>query len=155
MTPRFLKFCDSFVLDWECDWPRQTDGDPSDDPDDPGGYTRWGIDASSHPSVNVRDLTHAQALVIYFGEWTREGIESMPDKLGEAFFDSCVNCGFPRARTFLEKSNTAGGLISARENFYRRLVKSRPKFKKYLRGWLNRTTYGDDDRPSLRHFLLV
>lgn len=155
MTPRFLKFVNGFVLEWECNWPRQTDGDPSDDPNDPGGYTKWGIDTTSHPGVDVRNLSHGGALDIYLKEWTAEGIEDMPDRVGEAFFDAAVNCGTRRARQFMNASNDVGGQITARENFYNRLVRARPQFREDLRGWLDRTSYGDDERPSLRHFLLV
>jgi hypothetical protein len=140
MTPRFAKFTDGFVLEWECDWPRDKSGQLSNDPKDPGGLTRWGIDKRDHPSVDVRNLDHVGALAIYWDEWANEGVESMLPKCGEAFYDAAVNCGLARARQFAQESADVHGMIDAREAFYRRLARARPPLKKFLSGWLNRTT---------------
>lgn len=139
MTTRFLNFCNGFVLPHECGWPSDKSGQPSNDPRDPGGYTRFGIDQRSHPNVDVRDLTYPQALDLYAQDWTTDGCETMAPKLGEVFYDAAVNCGLSRAKQFLAASTGWSDYIDAREAFYRRLVKARPALSKFLPGWINRT----------------
>jgi hypothetical protein len=138
-------FLDGFVLKWECDWPRRRDGELTVDPDDPGGATRWGIDQSSHPHVDVRNLSYADAVAIYASEWTADGCDSLSDKVAQVQFDAAINCGLSRARTFLSGTDWSAA-IDARDAFYRRLAAARPRLAKFLPGWLNRTA-------DLRHFL--
>ena len=109
------------------------------DPDDPGGATKFGIDQASHPDVDIRNLTQAQAMQIYWDSyWSRNHCDNMPYPLGEAFFDVCVNNGRSRADQLLAVSSDAASFLTARDAFYRRLAKFRPKSAKYLQGWLNR-----------------
>ena len=140
MTQRFNAFI-PFVLKWECDYPSDKSGQFSDDKSDPGGRTRWGIDASSHPGVDIVNLTCEDALAIYFEEWKKEGIEAMAPKLGECFYNCCVNCGVSRAQKILALAS--GGswsdFIDYQESFYTKLAANRPSLAKFLKGWLNRT----------------
>jgi lysozyme family protein len=138
MTPRCANFL-PFVLKWECNWPEDKTGELSNDPRDPGGLTRWGIDQRAHPAVDVRNLTYDDATAIYAQEWNKEGCEALAPRLGEAFYDACVNCGLSRANQFLVASSDWQGFIDAREAFYRRLAAARPALGKFLEGWLNRT----------------
>jgi lysozyme family protein len=133
MTPRFLKFI-PFIFKWE--------GGYDNDPDDPGGETKYGIDKRSHPGVDIKSLTKDQATGIYWEEWQRDGCEDLPGKLGEVFFNACVNCGIGRANklmTSMRSPGDAAAFLNGQEDFYRRLVAARPALRKYLRGWLNRT----------------
>ena len=109
------------------------------DPDDPGGATKFGIDQRSHPNVNIRNLTLDQATQIYWEEyWQKNHCEDMPYPLGEAYFDTCVNAGRGRADQLLTITRDAAKYIDAKDAFYRRLAAKRPKSRKYLKGWLNR-----------------
>ena len=45
------------------------EGDPSDDPDDPGGETKYGISKRTYPAVDVASLTKEQAIGIYRRDW--------------------------------------------------------------------------------------
>jgi len=143
-----------FVMKAECDYPNDPTGQYSNDPQDPGGETRWGCDKRSHPLVDIASLTYEGALDIYQLEWNSDGIEAMNQPLGEAHFDACVNCGVSRAQKFLSAcGGSASSYIDQREAFYRRLVAywqsiGKPDPAKFLDGWLNRT--GD-----LRKFLDV
>ena len=132
MTPRFLEFM-PFIFQWE--------GGYENDPDDPGGETNYGIDKRSHPAVDIRRLTKAGALEIYWSDyWRKNGCESMPASLGEVFFNCCVNCGAGRARKLLTGSNnSAAAFLDNQEAYYRRLAEARPASRKFLKGWLNRT----------------
>ena len=124
-----------FIFKWE--------GGYDNDPDDPGGETKFGIDKRSHPNVVIRNLTKESAMDIYWREyWQRNGCEAMPSPLGEVFFNCCVNCGAGRARRILagvEHEGAAGGFLDLQEAYYRRLANARPVLEKFLKGWLNRT----------------
>ena len=110
------------------------------DPDDPGGATKYGIDQRSHPKEDIKNLTEDRAKEIYYSEyWNSNRCEKMVYPLGEAFFDTCVNCGRGRADKLLQISRSAAGFLNARDDFYRRLADARPRSRKYLTGWLNRT----------------
>ena len=109
------------------------------DPDDPGGATKFGIDRRSHPKEDIRNLTEARATQIYWEDyWQANRCEKMPFPLGEAFFDTCVNNGRDRAAKLLAISRDTKGFLDARDDFYRRLAQARPASRKYLKGWLNR-----------------
>ena len=131
---RFTAFM-PFIFKWE--------GGYDNDPDDPGGETKYGIDKRSHPEVDIRNLTREGALEIYWrAYWVKYGCEWLAGPVGEVFFNACVNCGAGRARQLLAATPTphsGGGFLDAQEAFYRRLVAARPALGKYLKGWLNRT----------------
>lgn len=133
MSPRFLAMI-PFLWQWE--------GTKfENDPDDPGGATKYGIDQRSHPKENIRAMTEARAKEIYWNEyWQRYGCEDRPYPLGEVVFNCCVNAGWGRAqKIFAAGAMDAAAFLDEQENFYRRLAAARPKSQKFLKGWLNRT----------------
>lgn len=110
------------------------------DPDDPGGATKYGIDQRSHPTVDIRNLTAEEAREIYWREyWNENKCGELPFPLGEVHFDACVNVGAGQAKKFLTRSQSSKEYLTLREDFYRRLAVQKPRMKKYLKGWLNRT----------------
>jgi lysozyme family protein len=151
-----------FVLDAE--------GGYDNDPDDPGGETKYGIDKRSHPDVNIKALTVEQAKNIYFAEyWMQFNCEQFAKPVGEVYFDCCVNTGAKQANKFLQRAvdtapdgvigvktleavacrnaqETALKMIDQRQAFYDNLAKSKPKLSKFLRGWTNRNI-------NLKHFI--
>lgn len=132
MSPRFLHMI-PFLWEWE--------GTVfENDPDDPGGATKYGIDQRTHPKENIRALTEERAKEIYWESyWQANQCEDLPAPLGEVFFNACVNCGPKRARQLLAVSGRdALKFLDAQTGFYEGLVRARPKSQKYLRGWLNR-----------------
>lgn len=135
-----------FVFKWE--------GGYDNDPDDPGGETKYGIDKRSHPHENIKELTKERATEIYrIHYWDGFKCERLPAGMGEVYFNCCVNCGPGRAAQFLRISgestaSAAAHFIDALEAFYKRLAAARPASKKYLKGWLNRTV-------DLRKFLAL
>jgi hypothetical protein len=146
-SKRFLAFL-PFVFEWECVYKKGHYGDMNyvtweDEDGDPGGITKYGIDQRAHPHVDIKNLTQAQATEIYWTDyWTKYNCESYEDKLGEAYFNCCVNAGSGRAKILLARCNNKTGdeFITQQEKFYRNLVDEKPKFSKFLKGWLNRTT---------------
>jgi lysozyme family protein len=60
---------------------------------DSGGVTKYGIDQASHPGVDIRNLTRAGAILIYWQEWYKYNIQALPEKIAIAQFDVRVNGG--------------------------------------------------------------
>jgi len=116
-----------------------------DDPDDPGNTgskyrgTKYGIDARSHPNVDIKNLTADQATDIYWNEWVKDGCEHLETPLNWVFFDAAVNCGLGRAQQFLNASaRDAKKFQQERIDFYIRLADQKPKLRKFEKGWLAR-----------------
>lgn len=123
-----------FIFEWE--------GEVyENDPDDPGGATKFGIDRRSHPGVDIKNLTKDHALEIYWKEWQEDGCESKGSPFAEVFFNCAVNMGLGRAIQFDKgvKDEDARGFLDLQESYYRRLAAGHRNFQKFLRGWLNRT----------------
>jgi len=135
-SDRFNKFVPSFILPHE-------GGKFEHDPDDPGGDTKWGIDASSHPGVNIAALSRDGALDIYWDEWEKENIETLPYPLGEIYFNCCVNSGIGEAhkilvRETLRRSPYPSSFLDDYDNVYKEIVANHPNREKFLKGWLQR-----------------
>jgi lysozyme family protein len=132
MTGRF----EQQIIPWLFTWEGTT---YENDPDDPGGATKYGIDQRSHKNVDIRNLTAEGATQIYWDEYVSTGSLKMRVPMDWFFFNACVNCGKSRADKLMVQSNeTAYGFLSAQKSFYIGLVNTCPTSKKYLRGWLNR-----------------
>jgi len=133
MEQRFLDFL-PFIFEWE-------GTTYENDPDDPGGATKFGIDQRSHPGVDIENLTEDQATDIYWAEWQSDGCESKGSPFAEVFFNCAVNMGLGRAKQFDAEvvDEDASGFLDIQENYYRQLSSNHKNFQKYLHGWLNRT----------------
>lgn len=148
---RFDEFFD-WLMGWEGRY-------YENDPDDPGGETKYGIDKRSHPHLNIRKLTEAEAKDIYWREyWTPMAAEQFPWRLAWVLADIAVNNG--RTRAIIWGQELAGAevdgrlgpktiaawkkdharlgkaLLDRRERFYNAIATGRRK--KFLKGWLNR-----------------
>lgn len=134
MNPRFLAFM-PFIFEWEGE-------EYENDPHDPGGATKFGIDQRSHPGVDIKNLTKDQATDIYWSEWIADGCDEKGSPFAEVFFNCAVNMGLSRAKQFDAGVNgeDAKGFLDLQESYYRKLASSHKNFQKYLKGWLNRTT---------------
>lgn len=148
----FLKFM-PFIFEWECVYKKGHWGDMAyvtweDEDGDPGGVTKYGIDQRAHPHTDIKNLTQEQATSIYWSVyWLGNGCDKLAAGLAECYFNCCINAGAGRAKKILSQgAKTADEFIKAQEAFYESLVESKPKFKKFLNGWLNRT-------HALRKFL--
>lgn len=135
------------------------------DPDDPGGATKYGIDQRSHPNVDIANLTREQAHEIYLSEFGISRAASLPEPFAEVYFDFVVNAGENAAGKALQRAlgmSVIDGIVGAktmaefkaqvandgiasvlarftheRATFYRRLG-GNWKRAKYLNGWLRR-----------------
>ena len=87
-----------FILPHETEFRRGHFGDydysvTEDVAGDSGGLTKFGIDQSSHPNVDIAALDKAGAVEIYHDEWRAHNLDALPDKLAIAAFDVWVNGG--------------------------------------------------------------
>lgn len=75
------------------------------DPNDPGGETKFGISKKAHPNVDIKNLTREGALAIYKSEYVEKPgfLQVSDDKLREQLVDFGVNSGPKRAISFLQE----------------------------------------------------
>lgn len=75
------------------------------DPQDPGGETKWGISKRSYPGVDIRNLTRDGARAIYqLDFWDRIHASSMPDGVAFQLFDFALNSGIETAVRYLQRA---------------------------------------------------
>ncbi|MGB8352633.1 MAG: glycosyl hydrolase 108 family protein [Chthoniobacteraceae bacterium] len=171
MTSNFPKAL-TFVFENECAYQPNHYGDLDfvvweDVPGDTGGLTKWGIDQASHPHLDIKALTQADATQIYHDqEWTKCRCDDLPDGYDIAIFDIAVNNGMGTAIQLLQRALNesgdlslaidghiglrtlaaahAGGppalrrLLLERQKHYYDIVTTHPGQMKFLKGWLTR-----------------
>ena len=117
-----------FVLKWE--------GGYSNDPNDPGGETKYGISKRSYPELDISKLTLKQAKKIYYENyWLKTGCDELPYPFNIVVFDTAVNMGRRRALEFLDVCNDWRDYLLLRLYTYSKFKQA----KLYFRGWANRT----------------
>lgn len=132
MTALFRNKVIPFLWEWE-------GTTYENDPDDPCGATKYGIDQRSHKDVDIKNLTEDQAIEIYWSEWLRCGCDHLPYPLNWVFFDTAVNLGVGRASEFLKESNgDVNKFLDLRIDKYRQIGRDRPRSQKFVNGWVNR-----------------
>lgn len=144
-----------------------SEGGYVDDPDDPGGPTKYGIATNSNSEalkalgVQVRDLTYDQAKQIYYRKYylasCSEQIARRSIRLAYLHFDTAVNMGVGRAAIFFRQVFPGKSFFSFegagknakfwqtkfdqyfehRMAFYKQIKKG-GGWKKYGKGWTNR-----------------
>ena len=74
----------------------------TDDPEDRGGLTKFGISQRSYPNVDIRNLTEQQAKEIYKRDfWDKVKADDIQSQeMAENLFDTAVNMG-PRTASRL------------------------------------------------------
>jgi lysozyme family protein len=110
------------------------------DPNDPGGETKYGISKKAYPNVDIKNLTIDGAKAIYKRDyWDAINADSLPPAVRYAAFDTAVNMGVGIARRFVQESggdlNKFSELRRAR---YAMLIQRNPRLAKFQRGWNNR-----------------
>ncbi len=142
MTP-FDRALD-FVLRWE------GGAGITDDPDDPGGLTKYGISKRANPDIDIRALTEERAKAIYRERyWEGFDGDALPWPLCLAAMDYAVNSGVGRAEQAIASLSgdpmsapvmAAYELTAARMAFLLDLAQRRRRSRKYVRGWMNRVS---------------
>ena len=130
----------------------QREGGYVNDPDDIGGETNKGITYRTYNAYrkskglkpqSVKYITESEVEDIYYNNYYKaSGADKIFDpKLSAYVFDTAVNMGVSRAKTFLCQSNgDADKFEKLRRAKYDEFVKAKPSQKKYLQGWNNRVT---------------
>lgn len=80
------------------------EGGYANDPNDPGGETKYGISKRSYPNLDIKNLTLDQAKSIYKRDyWDLWMCDALPWRLAIFFFDCAVNQGPDTAIRLLQK----------------------------------------------------
>lgn len=113
------------------------EGGYSNDPDDPGGETKYGICKRFYPHLDIKNLTRAEAEAIYKTDyWDRVGCPALPWPTDLIVFDTAVNHGVSFAASVADSSPV--DILFKRLARYTDIVGRRPASAKFLRGWVNR-----------------
>ena len=135
------------------------------DPDDPGGETKYGIAKKFNPDVDIKNLTIEGAKEIYHEKyWKPSKADQLPDRLKHIYFDMVVNFGQGGAVRVLQQAAVSkghdikvdGGIgpntIKAIQNVetdrvrayrvlkFARIVIKRPTQEKFWLGWFRRAS---------------
>lgn len=128
------------------------------DPDDPGGETRYGISKRSYPTIDIANLSLKHAIHIYKRDyWSVMRCDVLPCKIRLVIFDSAVNQGVSFATRRLQSTvgtivdgHIGGKTLAAvhamdqvllkREFLLARIMKytGLKTFEKYGKGWIRR-----------------
>src|SRR5271166_7021852 len=79
------------------------EGGYSNDPDDPGGETNFGISKRYHPDVDIKNLTVEGAQQIYWTDyWLKASCDKLPPDVAFVLFDYAVLPGIGSASKALQ-----------------------------------------------------
>lgn len=128
------------------------------DSHDPGGETNFGISKRAYPNLDIKNLTKAEAIGIYFNDyWQPTKPLLLPEKLRLCMFDCAVNQGLERAVRLLQgavgvrqdgdfgpltisalktydETEALSNMLNLRLEHYCKL----PHFTRYAKGWTKR-----------------
>jgi len=118
-------------------------GAPHTDPDDPGGFTIWGLSKRAHPWITER-TTLAEAVDVYDKVyWRAIKADDLPSGIDFIAADFAVNAGASACNRLLETlpkiHPTVDDFVAERDCFYADLVHRKPSLVKFLKGWQTRT----------------
>lgn len=140
----------------------EREGGYVDDPDDPGGETKFGISKRSYPHVDIKSLTEDQAAHIYYTDfYLAAGLDKVPEPHAEPVLDLAVHSGIRQAVRLAQQvlKVPADGILGPqtvkafhginhltfrrrfvleRLLFYLTLILAKPVRVKYARGWFRR-----------------
>lgn len=82
----------------------EVEGGLVDDPQDPGGVTKFGISKRAYPNLDVPSLTEEQAAQIYYEDyWVKFRCGDVPPHLDLWFLNACVMSGGSEATKLLQQ----------------------------------------------------
>lgn len=93
-------------LFWRCiAFVFESEGGLSEDPNDKGGTTKYGISQRAYPNLDIKNLTRQQAELIYRADyWHASGADQQPWPLCLIVLDTAVLHGVWRATAWLKSS---------------------------------------------------
>jgi len=124
----------------------KAEGIISDDPNDTGGLTVFGIASRWYPDlvkklkalIDEGKVNEAKEIAIDFyriNYWIKMGCEKLEYPLDICVFNCSVNCGESRAKKLLKESQNWKDYLFKQIEFYVGLE----SFKYFGKGWINRT----------------
>jgi lysozyme family protein len=140
----------------------QNEGGYVDHPQDPGGETNYGITKKEYPDLDIKNLTRAQSIDIYFIDyWSKMNLSGIKDEdLILNIFDMGVNAGIKTAVKMVQRivgadpdgvigpqttelinnfpGNVADLFVQERKKYYFTIARRKPSLQVFLGGWLNR-----------------
>lgn len=134
------------------------------DPDDPGGETKFGISKRAYPKLNIKELTEAVAMDIFYIDYYTplKCSEFTDEKTAWQVFDFGVNAGMKRSAKLIQSIvnaypdgkigkktlNLINGFhedyplhiyfMSKRLMYYLNLTERNSRMRKFLKGWIFR-----------------
>lgn len=133
MKENFDRFFQLTVMDFE------GGSKTTNDPDDPGGLTKYGISQKAYPNEDIATLSLERAKALYKRDyWDKVGGDEVAYPWDMIMADAAVNCGVSRAVHFKEEASSPEGFHMERLYYYKSLVDKKPNMQKYFRGWVNR-----------------
>jgi lysozyme family protein len=83
----------------------------SNDPDDNGGATKYGISQAAYPGLDIASLTIDDAKALYRRDyWSELQLDDIADQnIANELFDTAVNCGVHVAAEFVQEALTLFG----------------------------------------------
>lgn len=132
------------------------------DPDDPGGETKYGVSKNANPDLDIYNLDWDQAKTVYFEKyWLRGSCDQLSPRVAILHFDGCVNHGVSAASKFLQRAvgvtpdgvigkytlaaanasdpiDLCNSICDQRAQRYKNIVSNDSSQAKYLKGWLRR-----------------
>ncbi len=113
----------------------ESEGGLSEDPNDKGGLTKYGISQRSYPKLDIRNLTRQQAELIYKVDyWHASAADSQPWPLCLIVLDTAVLHGVGRAVEWLRKTNNPWAYLAVRLESYTAMQ----TWQHHGAGWVNR-----------------
>lgn len=109
-------------------------------PNDPGGETKYGISHRAYPDEDIANLTLERAQFLYKRDyWDALGLDDRLPGYALVLFDCAVNNGVNAARVLLTQvgSNSASFIVSFQAERALRYA-SLPTFATFGRGWMRR-----------------
>jgi lysozyme family protein len=95
----------SRAFDQAFQWILSVEGGYSNDTDDPGGETRWGISKRAYPHLDIAFLTKEDAKRLYLRDyWNVCHCDELQQQVALALFDSAVNQGPNKAIRLLQRA---------------------------------------------------
>lgn len=81
------------------------EGNYVNDPNDPGGETKFGISKRSYPRLIIKELTLEDARNIYYNDfWLKLSGDKLSDDLAFQVFDFAVNSGIETSIRYLQRA---------------------------------------------------
>jgi lysozyme family protein len=111
------------------------EGGLSEDKDDPGGTTKYGISKRAYPNLNIKDLSLEGAKAIYYKDyWLKSHCDEFQFPMNIVIFDAAVHHGVSRAKELLKNTKTWEEYLLKRIGF----MTTCKNATKYMKGWSRR-----------------